>query len=151
MILRRCRRHVTGYSESWSVSTDIATRLQMHETCIPPSGKKEREKTAAPRYERQGTCQYGSGPTRIRAHVPSHPGVFLRVHRNAAAASARGIWKLRHWETQSHLPVNNPLRSSDNYPHSQLTLSPANQRRQWNELPKIRLLHHSWLDNGALE
>lgn len=34
---------------------------------------------------------------------------FSRVHRN---------WKLRHWETPSHLQENNPLWASDNYPQS---------------------------------
>lgn len=97
-----------------------------------------REKTAPMRtqprqcHERQGTSQYGSGSTWIGGHVSVISRCLSTNIRNAAT-SALEIWKLRHWETQSHLPESfaeqSITRSSNNQRHkSQLTPSPANQR-----------------------
>lgn len=121
MILRRCRRHVTGYSESWTVSTNIATRLQMHGTLLHPGRKRER-KTAVSPLRKTGHL---SAWLRADPNQGSRPVTSRRLSPSPSKRSRRfGPWDLKVKALRDTVPFTRE-QSSDNYPHSQLTLSPG--------------------------
>lgn len=98
--------------------------------------------------DREIMAQYSSGATRIRAHVPSHPGVFLRVHRAPSSEehpkrSRRfGSWNLKIKALRDTVPLNRTINPVVRYIIHTVSWPWVRPIRdsQWNEL----LLDPDW-------